>query len=86
MKKDIRSKIKQFLTSEAGQVGIRAPLALGVAGGTVLVSQMVHTPSAEAYMECYSNSDCNAGETCKEVCEIYVNGTCYEKGTRCASS
>ena len=86
MKKDIRSKIKQFLTSEAGQVGIRAPLALGVAGGTVLVSQMVHTPSAEAYMECNSSSDCDAGETCKSVCEIYVDGTCVKRGTRCVSS
>ncbi|RKU37198.1 hypothetical protein C6496_10655 [Candidatus Poribacteria bacterium] len=29
MKKEIRAEVKRFFTSEAGRVGIRAPLALG---------------------------------------------------------
>ena len=36
MKKEIRAEVKRFFTSEAGRVGVRAPLALGVASGAFL--------------------------------------------------
>ena len=49
MKKDLSGKVHQFLTSEVGQVGIRAPLALGVASGTLLLLQMAHTPLFRTY-------------------------------------
>lgn len=85
MKKDLSGKVNQFLTSEAGQVGIRAPLALGVASGTLLLLQMAHTPSAEASMECRDNSDCDSGEWCNMWCEEYSQGTCTKWQSKCES-
>ena len=74
MKKETRGRVKRFLTSESGRVGIRAPLALGVASGTLMLSQMVYTPSAEA--SCTSDSDCASDERCRMSCVKYLNGTC----------
>lgn len=86
MKKDTRSKINQFLTSEIGQVGIRAPLFLGVTSGTILLSQMAYTPSAEANFECWNSSDCDTGESCEFWCETYSQGTCKDWRSKCVSS
>ena len=83
MKKDIRGKIKQFLTSEDGRVGVRAPLALGVASGTILLSQGVHTPSAEAGLSCWSDSDCGDDGWCDMWCEEYSRGTCIDWESEC---
>ena len=85
MKKNFRGKVNQFLTSEVGQVGIRAPLALGVASGILLLSQAVHTPSAEADMECLSDSDCGSGERCNIWCGEYSQGTCTDWQSECDS-
>lgn len=85
MKKNLRGKVNQFLTSEVGQVGIRAPLALGVASGILLLSQAVHTPSAEAGMECLSDSECGSGEWCNMWCEEYSQGTCTDWQSECDS-
>ena len=85
MKKDLSGKVNQFLTSEVGQVGIRAPLALGVASGTLLLLQMAHTPSAEAGMECRSDSDCDSGESCNVWCGEYSEGTCTDWQSKCES-
>lgn len=82
MKKEIRGKVKQFLTSEAGRVGIRAPLALGVASGAFLLSHAVHTPSAEAGVTCWSDSDCESG-SCNFWCEQYSSGTCVDWHSAC---
>lgn len=83
MRKDIRGRVKEFLTSEVGQVGIRAPLVLGVASGTVLLSQMVYTPSAEANFNCWSDSDCDTGESCELWCVESIDGTCTKWRTDC---
>lgn len=85
MKKNIRGKVKQFLTSETGQVGIRAPLVLAIASGTLLLSQMVHTPSAEGGFGCWSDSDCSDGESCNFTCEEYSDGTCKIWHSQCDS-
>ena len=83
MKKEIRGRVKRFLTSEAGRIGMRAPLALGVASGTLLLSQMVYTVPAEA--TCKSDVDCGPNEWCYMECEVYINGTCDEWASKCVS-
>ena len=69
MKHDIRSKISDFLKSEEGRVGAKSPLALGVASASVLLAQVMVTPSAQAHMECYSKDDCSEGEDCVYRCD-----------------
>ena len=81
MKKEIRAEVKRFFTSEAGRVGVRAPLALGVVSGAFLVSQMVYTPSAEA--SCMSDDDCGSEGWCNWRCEEYSKGTCREWKSGC---
>ena len=63
MTTNLRGKIRDFIQSEEGKVGIKSPLALGVATGTVLLAQaIVGTPSAEAW--CVRNDQCALGEVC----------------------
>ncbi len=81
MKKEIRAEVKRFFTSEAGRVGVRAPLALGVASGAFLISQMVYTPSAEA--SCMNDDDCGSDGRCDGVCEEYSEGTCIKWESKC---
>lgn len=81
MKKETRGRVKRFLTSESGRVGIRAPLVLGVASGMLILSQMVYTPSAEA--SCEDDADCGPNEWCATECEVYENGTCDKWSSEC---
>ena len=49
MKKNLRGKIREFVQSEEGKVGVKSPLTLGAAVGSVLLAQaIVGTPQAEA--------------------------------------
>ena len=58
MKKNLRSKIREFVQSEEGKVGIKSPLTLGVAAGSMLLAYViVGTPRAEAW-ECKVDKDC----------------------------
>ena len=77
MKNNIRSKIKQFLKSEDGRVNAKAPLALGVATGSVLLAQMMVPSSTQAGFECVTKSDCDPGEYCIYRCsDVIIAGTC----------
>ena len=78
MKAKLRGRIKHFLKSEEGRVGLKTPLALGVASGSILLAQMMLGPSAYAGTdECGSDADCSNGLVCRPVCDgTYVNGTC----------
>lgn len=67
MKSKILSRIKCFLKSEEGRVGLKIPMALGVASGSLLVAQAVLYPSAYSSHECYSDDHCDPGEVCKAV-------------------
>ena len=59
MKTNLRGKIREFMQSEEGKVGIKSPLALGVATGSVLLAQaIVGTTPAEAQW-CNNNGDCD---------------------------
>jgi len=58
MKKNLRGKIRNFVQSEEGKVGIKSPLTLGAAVGSVLLAQaIVGTPEADA-IPCREDGDC----------------------------
>jgi len=72
MKSNLRSRIREFITSEEGRVGIKVPLTLGVATGSILLAQaIIGTPKTEAWM-CKWNKDCPDGQ----VCDL---GTCRDQ-------
>ena len=73
------------MQSEEGKVGIKSPLTLGVATGSVLLAQAIIGPTQA--MACVDNNGCAAHEECigagrvcwddqgTQVC-IDVEGTC----------
>ncbi len=64
MKKNLRGKIREFVQSEEGKVGVKSPLTLGAAVGSVLLAQaIIGTPQAEA-KPCNNNDECGAGYVC----------------------
>ena len=77
MKKNIRGKIKRFLESEDGRVSAKAPLALGVATGSVLLAQVMLPSPAEAHLTCHYDSDCSTGEVCEYWYEIQGRHTIW---------
>lgn len=83
MMQDFRNDVKQFLTSEVGQATVRGPLALGVASGALLLSQVVHTSSAHNNFQCFTDNDCSSGYECEWRCEQGAQGTCAYVHTRC---
>ena len=38
MKKNLRGKIREFIQSEEGKVGVKSPLTIGVAAGSILLA------------------------------------------------
>ena len=72
MKKNIRSKIKQFLESEDGRVSTKVPLTLGVATGSLLLAQaMIPNVSQALHFDfsgvtCEHDLDCTTGEICDD--------------------
>ena len=61
MKNNLRGKIRDFLASEDGKVGVKAPLTLGVATGSVLLANAIVAPTpAEAGAPCIEDKDCHA--------------------------
>jgi len=77
MKRNIRTKISDFLKSEEGRVGAKSPLALGVASASVLLAQTMVTPSAQAHLECIPWAGHCAED---EYCHIWCEGT-WDLGT-----
>ena len=86
--KDLKSRISAFLASEEGRVGVKAPLAVGVAaGGLMLAQAFVVTPNAEA---CNNNADCPDDQQCIWKCLDWVwvdwedgHWTCRVEGMGC---
>ena len=73
----IRSRISDFLKSEDGRVGVKSPLALGVASASVLLAQAVVTSPAQAHLECTpGGDDCKEGEYCAVWCDEWCGATC----------
>ena len=86
MTKDIRGKVEQFLTSEVGQVSVRGPLVLGIAGTALVLSQAVHAlfadPSDDG-MQCLTDDDCSSGSLCEWDCTTWDDGSCHEWESEC---
>ncbi len=78
MKKNLRGKIREYIASEDGKVGVKSPLTLGVAaGGLLLAHAIVGTPKAEAGW-CHSQSECDNFGSTTYVCSgpwILIDGT-----------
>ena len=66
MKTNVQKRIQTFLTSEEGKVGIKAPLTLGIATGSILMAQAIIGPTPA--LACGGNDDCRIGEVCGEQC------------------
>ena len=64
MKSNLRDRFRDFLASEEGRVGVKAPLAVGIAGGSLLLAQAILPTATEAHTECFSDDDCDAGKRC----------------------
>ncbi|RKU37912.1 hypothetical protein C6496_08200 [Candidatus Poribacteria bacterium] len=56
MKANLRDKIREFLASEEGKVVVKAPLSLGIVGGTFWLAQVIFTSPISA--DAYCDSDC----------------------------
>ena len=48
----VRRRIRHFLKSEEGRVGVKSPLTLGVASASVLLAQAIVTPPVQAHLTC----------------------------------
>ena len=64
MKNNLRNKFRDFLASEEGRIGVKTPLAVGIAGGSLLLAQAMLPADAQAHMECDENNPCSPGEIC----------------------
>lgn len=90
MKKNIRSKISSFLTSEEGRVSTKAPLTLGVATGSVLLAQTMIPSPAQAEIvwdidiQCDDDADCADDEFCDSFFGIFDPGPTIVIHTWCA--
>lgn len=70
MKNNLRGKFRDFLASEEGRVGIKAPLAVGIASGSLFFAQAM---TASAIWEC----PCLGDEKCVIACDDWsVNAGC----------
>ena len=45
MKRNLRGKIREYIQSEEGKVGVKSPLTLGVAAGGLLLAHAIVGPS-----------------------------------------
>lgn len=65
--KNLKSKVRDFLNSEEGRVGVKSPLVLGVAAGGLMLAHAMTAPDADAWKQCTTDSQCNqeAGEACR---------------------
>ena len=72
MKSNLRDKFRDFLVSEEGRVGVKAPLAVGIAGGSLLLVQAMQAPAHPGHwdhIECWGIKDCPDGEKCYVFCD-----------------
>ena len=58
MKSNLRGKIRDFIASEEGKVGVKSPLTLGVATGSILLAQAIVGAPEAAAQPCMDNNQC----------------------------
>ena len=66
MKKNLRGKIREFVQSEEGKVGVKSPLTLGVATGGILLAQMIVGTTTHAFQTCTADEQCQPLK-CKDI-------------------
>jgi len=66
---NLRYRFRAFLASEEGRIGIKALIAAGVVGRSLLLAQAMFTTEAQAHMACQNDADCDSGETCTRWCD-----------------
>lgn len=84
MKNNLRGKIREFVQSEEGKVGVKSPLTIGVATASLLVAQAIvgTTPA----LACLGTTDCADGFVCdnfEEECEYdtcAAEWVCWDEG------
>ena len=68
MKTNLRGKIREFVQSEEGKVGVKSSLTLGAAVSSVLLAQaIVGTPTVAGAQACDPHGDaheCDPDEVC----------------------
>ncbi|MXY99187.1 hypothetical protein F4Y93_00555 [Candidatus Poribacteria bacterium] len=64
--KNLKSNIRDFLNSEEGRVGVKAPLALGVTAGVLMFAQAL-VVNADV-QQCTLNADCDNLQRCDWTC------------------
>ena len=71
MKTNLRGRIREFVQSEEGKVGIKSPLTIGIAAASLLAAQaIIGTTPAFA---CLGSTDCADDFVCGDMVEQYVN-------------
>ena len=81
MKKNLRGKIREFVQSEEGKVGIKSPLTLGVATGGILLAQVIigTSQAAAADDDCWDDGDCHIQHhECHDANPFLWKGTCHD--------
>ncbi len=81
MKKNLRGKIREFVQSEEGKVGIKSPLTLGAAVGSLLLAQaIIGTPTEAHGGICEKDHHCHGGQKCRGFVKIDNRdvGTCMD--------
>ena len=76
MKTNLRGKIREFVQSEEGKVGIKSPLTLGAAVSSVLLAQTIVGTTPAHAGGCRGNDDCVKPQTCHKPF-IGIWGTCW---------
>ena len=80
MKSNLRDKFRDFLVSEEGRVGVKAPLAVGIAGGSLLLAQAMQAPADPGHVgidEC-QHEMCPQGQECVVFCDWSPNVGCLD--------
>lgn len=76
MKMSLRGRIRDFVQSEEGKVGIKPPLTLGIATGGLFVAQAI-VGTTPALAACLGDTDCDPGFICGDMERICIDqGTC----------
>ena len=91
MKKNLRGKIREYIASEDGKVGVKSPLTLGVAAGSVLLAQAMLPSLAQADtiddsgVTCKDDSDCTVelGEICDVDVQVHHPGPTIVISSEC---
>ena len=81
MKTNLRGKIREFIQSEEGKVGIKSPLTLGVATGSILLAQALIPTTASAHGDC----DCDEGQICLVWETVHWPGPTVVEHTQCVN-